>query len=52
MIRNSGIGIAATGDVNAGAAPISGNLISGSTRGVIRMMDHGRPICDDLAREL
>ena len=51
VIRNSGIGIAVTGDANAGAVLISGNLISGSTRGAIRMMDHGRPIGDDLARE-
>ena len=49
IIRLSGIGIAVTGDAKAGAVLLSANIITGSTRGAIRAMDHGRPIGGDLA---
>ncbi len=49
VIRTCGVGIAVTGDSNAGAVLIASNMITGSQQGAIRMMDHGRLHGDDLA---
>lgn len=49
VIRSCGVGIAVTGDSNAGAVLIANNMIAGSQQGAIRMMDHGRLHGDDLA---
>ncbi len=49
VLRKCPLGIAVTGDRNAGAVLISANLVSGATRGAIMAMDHGHPIGEDLA---
>ena len=48
VIRQSRIGIAISGDAQAGACLITANLISGATEGAVRAMDHARAIGGDL----
>lgn len=50
-IRNANIGIAVSGDFDAGYVAISGNFISGSKDGAIRAMDGSKPIGPDLSRK-
>jgi uncharacterized secreted repeat protein (TIGR03808 family) len=50
MIRKAGIGIAITGNPEAGTALIANNLIAATDRGAIRTMRHHVPFGDDLAR--
>lgn len=49
VVRNCHIGIAVAGDPKAGPVLAASNIISGSTRGAIRAMDHTRPLDGDLA---
>lgn len=49
MIRTVGVGIAVSGDRDAGTALISSNLIAGATRGAIRTMNLAEPVGPDLA---
>ncbi|MEZ5855791.1 MAG: TIGR03808 family TAT-translocated repetitive protein [Hyphomicrobiaceae bacterium] len=49
VIRKAGVGILVTADPGAGAALIANNLISGASRGGVRLMAHGQPIGDELA---
>jgi uncharacterized secreted repeat protein (TIGR03808 family) len=49
LVRRSRIGIAVTATADAGRCLIAQNMISGSTDGAIRAMDHARPIGPDLA---
>ena len=49
LIRNTRVGIMISSDNEAGAALVSGNMISGATDGAIRAMTLGRPHGPDLA---
>lgn len=46
VVRNAGRGIAVSVSNGAGAAVISGNLISGATKGAIVGMEYARPVTD------
>src|SRR5262249_6804210 len=48
VVRNSGMGIAVTADRGAGTVLIAHNMITGSQRGAIRAVDHGRPVGEAL----
>ena len=50
LIRRARIGIAVTGDAGAGQCLIASNMITGSSDGAIRAMDHARPLSGDLAQ--
>jgi uncharacterized secreted repeat protein (TIGR03808 family) len=49
IIRRCNIGIAITGDSGAGPVLAASNVITGSSRGAIRVMDHARPLDGDRA---
>jgi len=49
VIRAAGIGIAVSGDIDAGTALITSNLVAGATRGAVRAMRLAEPIGGDLA---
>lgn len=49
VVRNCTLGISITATPEAGSVLLSGNLISGSREGAIRMTDHGRVVGADLA---
>jgi uncharacterized secreted repeat protein (TIGR03808 family) len=51
VVRNSGIGIAVSVALGAGAAVIADNLISGATAGAIVGMAWTRPVTGDLAQD-
>ena len=50
MVRACRTGILISSDDKAGSAMISGNMISGSHEGAVRMMDYGKPTGADLAQ--
>jgi uncharacterized secreted repeat protein (TIGR03808 family) len=50
VIRDVGVGIMITDDPTAGSCLVTQNLISDARNGAIRLMDHGRPVGEDLAR--
>jgi uncharacterized secreted repeat protein (TIGR03808 family) len=49
VIRDARIGIMITDDPAAGSCLVAQNLISDARDGAIRLVDHGRPVCEDLA---
>jgi uncharacterized secreted repeat protein (TIGR03808 family) len=51
VVRNSGIGIAVSVALGAGAAVIADNLISGATAGAIVGMAWTKPVTGDLATD-
>jgi uncharacterized secreted repeat protein (TIGR03808 family) len=51
LIRNAHIGIGVSTDPSAGAALITGNLISGAKDGAIRAMSGATPVGPDLVKE-
>jgi uncharacterized secreted repeat protein (TIGR03808 family) len=51
LIRNAHIGIGVSTDPAAGAALITGNLISGAKDGAIRAMSGATPVGPDLVKE-
>ncbi|MGD9804746.1 MAG: TIGR03808 family TAT-translocated repetitive protein [Hyphomicrobiaceae bacterium] len=48
VIRKARVGVMITNDVDAGNCLVAQNLISDASDGAIRLMDHGRPMGDDL----
>jgi uncharacterized secreted repeat protein (TIGR03808 family) len=50
VVRDAGVGIMITNDPAAGNCLVAQNLISNARNGAIRLMDHGRPVGEDLAR--
>jgi uncharacterized secreted repeat protein (TIGR03808 family) len=51
VVRNSPVGIAVSVTNGAGTAVITGNLISGASRGAIVGMDHTKVVSGDLSQE-
>jgi len=51
VVRGAGYGIAVSVASGAGAAVITGNLISGARRGAIVGMEFARAVTGDLSRE-
>ncbi len=51
VVRNAPLGIAVSVVNGAGTAVITGNLISGTTRGAIVGMDHAKAVTGDLSEE-
>jgi uncharacterized secreted repeat protein (TIGR03808 family) len=51
VIRNGFIGIGVSVQPGAGTALVSGNLISGASRGAVVGLDHARPVTPDLTAE-
>lgn len=49
VIRDARVGVMITDDREAGSCLVAQNLIGGARDGAIRLMDHGRPVGDDLA---
>jgi uncharacterized secreted repeat protein (TIGR03808 family) len=49
LVRKARIGIGVTGDQDAGAVAITGNMISGAAEGAIRAMNRHQPFGPDLA---
>lgn len=50
LVRRARIGIAVSGSAGAGRCILANNLVSGSTDGAIRVMDHARPMGGDLLK--
>jgi uncharacterized secreted repeat protein (TIGR03808 family) len=51
VVRNSPLGVAVSVVNGAGTAVITGNLISGASRGAIVGMDHAKAVTGDLSQE-
>ncbi len=51
VIRNAAVGIGVSVAPEANSALITGNMISGSSRGAIVGLDHARPVTGDLSLE-
>jgi uncharacterized secreted repeat protein (TIGR03808 family) len=51
VVRNSPLGVAVSVVNRAGTAVITGNLISGASRGAIVGMDHAKAVTGDLSQE-
>jgi uncharacterized secreted repeat protein (TIGR03808 family) len=51
VVRNSPLGVAVSVVNGAGTAAITGNLISGASRGAIVGMDHAKAVTGDLSQE-
>jgi uncharacterized secreted repeat protein (TIGR03808 family) len=51
VVRNAPVGIGITVAAGAGTASVTGNVISGATRGAVVGLDHAKPVTADLARE-
>jgi hypothetical protein len=51
VVRNAGLGIQVSVAAGAGAAAISGNLISGVRLGAIVGMEWAKPVTGDLAKD-
>jgi uncharacterized secreted repeat protein (TIGR03808 family) len=51
VIRNAPVGIGVSVVAGAGTASVTGNMISGATRGAVVGLDHARTVSADLTRE-